>query len=486
MNRPIRQVIALVVAMFLVLMTAATYIQFFQAKSLNADSRNVRTLYDSYNVQRGQIIVGGKAIASSTAIDDLYKYQRSYSNGALYSNLTGYMSVTQNALTGLEKAANSTLSGQSDSLAGQRFSELFTGKTPAGGSVELTIDPVLQEAAAKALGNQRGAVVVLDPSTGAIKAQVSTPGFDPNQLATHSRKGADAAYTALNTDATEPLVDRATGGDQHAPGSSFKLVTAAAMLENNPQLTADSLVDAPLSYTPAGTTHQIWNPGRAACGNGSGKVTLQQAFVQSCNTTFAIGGVNVGADAMIKQAEKFGFNQSFTTPLAVSASCFPQPEDTAALAMDSFGQRDVRVTPMQMAMVGAAIANKGKLMKPYLVAKELNSDLETVSTTTPTLMSTPISERTATEMNKMMVAEVAEGTGYRAQIPGVTVAGKTGTAEINSTTPPDVWFVGYAPAESPKYVVAVMVENTGNYGWGGDGGSVAAPIAKQVLESKLG
>ncbi|OCA95096.1 penicillin-binding transpeptidase domain-containing protein [Actinobaculum suis] len=484
MNRPIRQLVAVICVMFLALAASTTYIQFFQAKSLNANPWNVRALYNQYGTKRGPIIVGGEAIASSEPVNDTYSFQRVYHQGPLYSNLTGYFSTAFNSMTGTEAAMDGVLAGSDDSLAIQRLQELFTGAEPQGGGVELTIDPQLQEAAEKAMDGQRGAVVIADAHTGEILTQYSSPGYDPNVMADHSRSNAEKAFDQLSKDPEKPLVDRATGGDQYAPGSSFKLLTAVAMIENL-GLTPDSLVEAPREYSPPGTSHVIYNPGQLACGDGSGQVTLNQAFAQSCNTPFAIGGVQVGAEAMIKQAEKFGFNAPLTTPLPVSASRFPQPEDAAALAMDSFGQRDIRVTPMQMTMIAMAIANDGELMRPHLVKRTLTADLEPISETKPESMGRAMSKDTAHYMQVMMSDEVKNGTGHRAAIEGVDVQGKTGTAEIDANTPPHTWFVANASINGRTYSITVLVENSGHAGWYGDGGSVSAPIAKKILETKL-
>ncbi|MGO1590672.1 MAG: peptidoglycan D,D-transpeptidase FtsI family protein [Ancrocorticia sp.] len=479
MNRPVRRLSLLVTLMFVALMAAATSIQFFQASSLNADSRNVRTLYREFGTDRGPIIVSGDSIATSEPADGPYKYQRTYRSDGAYSNVTGFFSTSFNSMTGIEKAENGVLGGSDSSLAGQRLQELVTGRQPQGGGVELTLDNDVQEAAINAMGGRRGAVVALEPSTGKVLAQVSLPTYDANSIATQDSEAANSAWTALNEDPEKPLVDRTSGGDQYAPGSTFKMLTAVAMLENS-DMTPDTLIDAPTSWSPPGTSHEIFNPGQIACGDGSGEATLRQTFTQSCNTAYAIGGVDVGSDAMIEQAEKFGFGESFDTPLPVSASRFPEPENDAQLAMDSFGQQDIRVTPMQMAMITSAIANDGELMTPYIVNRTLTADLEEVSTTKPSKYSDPMSKQTAAYMQDMMVADVESGTGHRAAIDGVEVAGKTGTAEINADTLPHAWFAAFAPADDPEIAVVVLLENDP-----GDGGTSAAPVAREIIEAKL-
>ena len=297
MNRPIRLLATLVFAMFLSLMAMATYIQFFQAPSLNADSRNVRSMYRQYKVKRGPIIVNGDDIVSSSPSKDEkdhHKFQRKYKDGSTYAHVTGYMSTVFNSTTGIEKAENGVLAGSSDSLASQRFQELISGEEQRGGGVELTIDPATQKAAVKALNGQRGSVVALDPKTGAILAQVSLPSYDPNKLASHDRESVQKAWNKLAQNKEKPLINRAIAGEQYAPGSTFKMLTATAMLENS-GLTPDSTVDAPNSYTPPGTSHSIQNPGERPCGDGSGRVTLREAFIESCNKPFAKGGGAGGA-----------------------------------------------------------------------------------------------------------------------------------------------------------------------------------------------
>ena len=466
--------------MFIVLMVAATSIQFIRAPALNADARNARTLYREFGTERGPIIVSGESIAVSAPNDGLYEFQREYRDDGAYSHVTGYFSTVFNSMTGIEKAENSVLGGSDSSLAGQRLQDLITGSQPQGGAVELTLEDGVQQAAIDAMAGRRGAVVALDPKTGAVLAQVSLPTYDANTIATQDSAAAQEAWTALSEDPEKPLVDRTSGGDQYPPGSIFKMLTAVAMLENTPGLTPDTLVDAPTSWSPPGTSHEIWNPGQAACGDGSGQTSLRQTFVQSCNTAYAIGGVDVGADKMIAQAESFGFGETFHTPLTVSPSRFPEPESQAALAMDSFGQQDIMVTPMQMAMIASAIANDGVLMEPYIVKQTLTADLEPVSTTKPSEYSRPMSEQTAAYMQQMMVDDVVSGTGYLAAIDGVDVAGKTGTAELTGSDR-HAWFAAFAPADDPQIAVVVILENDP-----GDGGSSAAPVAREIIRAKLG
>ncbi len=473
MNPPIKKLTVVITLMFVVLMTALTYIHFFQAPSLNADSRNARTIYREYNTDRGDIIVAGSAIASSQPSEDKYKYQRTYTNGPLYAALTGYFSVRYDALTGLERAQNSVLSGSDSSLFAQRIQDLITGKQPTGGSVSLTINPEAQTAAAQALGNRAGAVVAIEPSTGRILALYSSPSYDPNQLASHDWDTAKNAWEAISNDPAKPTLNRATGGDLYPPGSTFKIITASAMLESG--LTADSLIDAPTTYNLPGSSAVVTNTS-GACGDGSGKATMRTALVLSCNTAFASGAVSLGADKIIQQAEAYGFNKEVDIGLPTSASLFPTPDDDAALALDAFGQKDIQASALQMAMVSAAVANHGILMKPYIVDETLTSDLQTISRTEPKEFSRPISPQTADELTSMMkdVVTAHPSTG----VAGVPTAGKTGTAENSGE--PHAWYMAFDIAQTPRVAVAVFVQN------GGDGASEAGPIAAQVIKAVVG
>jgi len=480
-NRPIRRLATVVVVMFLALMMGATSVQFFQADRLNADPRNVRTVYREYGRDRGPIVVAGEAVARSEPVDDNYEYQRVYPHGELYGHVTGYFSTAHNRLTGLEMSENEVLNGTSSSLLLQRIQTLVTGNQPQGGAIELTIDPNAQRAAADALGDRRGAVVALDPETGAILSMVSTPGFDPNALATHVREDADGAYERYTSqEAGSPLTNRAIGGDQYPPGSSFKVITAAAALESGEVAGPDAMVPGPTTLDLPQTSHVIYNPERLPCGDGSGEVTLTQAFRQSCNTTFGQLSMDMGEDTLREQAEAFGFGEDLDVPQSVTPSRFPDDPTPPELAMSGIGQASVRVTPMQMAMVAAAVANDGTQMQPYLVARELTADLEEVSSTQPRTLRESVSPETADALSTMMVEVVENGTGTAAQIPGVTVAGKTGTAQVSEGVEAHSWFIGFADAgDGPEVAVAALVEN------GGDGGSTAGPIAREVMQAVL-
>jgi peptidoglycan glycosyltransferase len=487
-NTALRRLASVVVVMFLVLLVGTTWVQFGQASALNNDPRNVRTLYREYGKPRGPIVVAGQSVALSTAVDDPFGYQRSYpaETAAMYSAVTGFYSVV-NGGSQLEQSMNGVLTGQSDSLFRTRVQDLVTGRQPQGSSIELTIDPAAQQAAWDALGGQNGAVVAIEPSTGRILAMVSTPGFDPNTLATHDTAAANTAYQQLLGADGDPMVNKATS-QNYPPGSTFKLITAAAALESG-QYTSDSVISAPDTYTPPGTSRPMGNFGGSSCSS-SGQMSLADALRISCNTAFAELGVGLGADALREQAEKFGFDadENVTVPMKVADSVFPAAGkiDTPQTAQSAIGQYDVRATPVQMAMVAAAIANGGTVMTPYLVDTVRTADLDVVSQTEPEEYSQAVSASTAQALTSMMLGVVQSGSGTAAQISGVQVAGKTGTAQTVSGEAPHAWFTGFAPADNPQVAVAVIVEHGGDAGSEATGGRVAAPIARAVMQAVIG
>jgi peptidoglycan glycosyltransferase len=482
-NTALRRLATVVVIMFLALLAGTTWVQFGQASALNNDSRNVRTLYREYGKPRGPIIVAGQPVAQSTAVDDPFGYQRSYSQPELYSTVTGFYSVV-NGGTQLERAMNDVLTGSADSLFWSRVQDLITGAQPQGSSIELTLDPAAQRAALDALGGQQGAVVAVEPSTGKILAMVSTPAFDPNALATHDTTAANAAYQQLVATDGDPLIN-ATTSENYPPGSTFKLVTAAAALESG-TYTPESVLAAPRELTLPGTSTTLPNFGGSSCG-ANDQTTLSDALRISCNTAFAQLGVDLGDDAIREQAERFGFGSTdLTVPMKVAASTYPDDIDAAQTALSAIGQESVRATPIQMAMVSAAIANGGALMTPYLVQTVRTADLDVVSEAEPQQLSEAVSATTAQQLTDMMVGVVQSGSGTAAKIPGVQVAGKTGTAQTGRDgEAPHAWFTGFAPADDPQVAVAVIVEHGGDVGSEATGGRVAAPIARAVMQAVM-
>lgn len=482
MNRELKRVTIIVLLMFGALFVATTIIQYVQADALANDARNTRTLYDSYSRQRGPILVNGEPVAMSVPSEDEYKYQRIYTQGPLYSGVTGYFTLGQGA-TGIEGALNDYLSGTSDSQFFDQIQSLVSGQNPKGASVWLTIDPVVQAAAQNALGDLQGAIVALEPATGRILAMVQTPNYDPNALAGHDIPQVIQTYEELLGAPGEPLVNNTIGGSMNPPGSTFKIVTSAAALESG--LSPDHALPNPARYQLPQSSNTVANSGGGTCGGGE-TVTIRTAFVLSCNVPMAELGVQLGEDTMYSTASAFGFNRTdIEVPMDVEPSVFPENLDGAQLALSSFGQANVRATPLQIAMLSAAVANDGKIMTPTLVDSITAPDLSVLKAFEPSTLSEPISSITASTLSDWMVEAVRSGAATNARIGGVDVAGKTGTAENGEGDPYTLWFTGFAPADNPQVAIAVVIENGGGQGQSGSGNSVAAPIGKQVLEAVL-
>jgi peptidoglycan glycosyltransferase len=468
-----------VLAMFAALFVSSSVIHVVASEDIAEDSRNVRTLYESFSAERGQILVGGVPIARSIPVDTQFKFLRTYSDGELYAPVVGYYTLNQGN-AGIESALNSVLTGQANSQAFEQLVALVTGTTPEGASVALTIDPALQQMAWDALGDRRGAVVALDPATGRILAMVSKPSFDPTPLASHQGSIVLDAYNLLNEDPANPLANRAIAGDQYFPGSVFKVIMMAAALDSG-RYSAESEFPNPAELALPLSTDTIKNSGGRLCG-GEETVTLEEAFRLSCNIPYAELGLELGENTIGSLADAFGFGATLEIPLRVTPSTFPRGMDQAQLMLASFGQYDVRVTPLQVAMMSAAIANNGDLMRPNLVDSIIAPNLRVLQGFEPALYSSPVSPSTARELTRMMVGNVSQGVANNAAIVGMDVAGKTGTAETGLDNGRSFWFTGFAPADAPQVVVAVVVEGDAAEG---SGNSVAAPIARRVMEAVI-
>ena len=481
MNKELRRVSILVLIMFLALFASTTIIQVFQQNNLKADPRNVREFYASFKTQRGSILVGGQPIAQSVPSNDVYKYQRVYADGPLYSAVTGYFTLNQGS-TGIEGAENQSLSGTGGDQFFDQVNTIFTGKEPQGASVSLTIDPVVQQAAWDALGNKQGAVVAIDPKTGGILAMVSKPAFDPNALAGHDTKQVIAAYDQLLNTPGDPLVNRTINGRLDPPGSTFKLIVSSAAFANG--YTPDSTFPNPPRLQLTGTNTFITNSEGGSCGGGD-TASIRIALQYSCNIPFAQLGQALGYDKISAQAKAYGFGDpDLRIPMKVTPSVYPQTADDAQQEISSFGQGDDRVSPLQMAMVSSAIANGGVLMRPNLVKSVTSPDL-TATEKMPETYGTPVTPEIASTLNQLMINNVDNGAASNARISGVQVAGKTGTAQNGGRTPYTLWFTGFAPANDPQGAVAVVVQNGGGIGQAGFGNTLSAPIAKKVIEAVL-
>ncbi len=498
MNKPIRTVSIFCLLLFLALAVNATYLQYYHANALNDRADNGRVATATFSRERGAILAGpngGTTIAESVKEShDQYKYQRVYKQPFMYAPITGWYTFGNE--TGLERSQNSFLSGEDDSLFVNRLVDLVNGSATKGGNVLLTIDPAAQKAAfdgLRSLGpDVEGAVVAIEPSTGKILAMASVPSYDPNKLADHDFKKANAYADQLSKDKTQPLLNRAIQTTL-APGSTFKVVTAAAAVQDA-GLTSTSIVPAGPAYTLPQSSSVVHNE-VSGCAS---KITLTVAMMYSCNTAFAPLAVKVGASDMHQVAQGFGFNQQYldpTTQLPGQAiSRYPAGLDAPGTALSGFGQGSVTATPLQMAMVTAGIANDGVVMTPYLVSSQQSpTSFETLKQTESSQLSQAVSSSTASEVTKMMVATVQGpgGTAKPAAIPGIQVAGKTGTAQSGLKNPdgsevaPYAWFVGFAPAPSPKVAVCVMIQHVDRPTTEIAGGLLGGPIAKSVMEAVL-
>jgi len=481
MTKELRRLSIVVLFMFLSLFAAASWIQVVDADNLSQAEDNRRALLDSYEIQRGSIIVDGIPIASSVATDDTYRYQREYVDSPMWSSVTGFFNPALQSSTGIENALNADLSGTGSNAFFAEIERIVSGQPQNGFSVELSLDAAAQKAAYDALDGLQGAVVAIEPATGRILAMVSTPGYDANEIAVHSPKQATEAYDALDALKPNPLQNRAIG-ELNPPGSTFKIVVAAAAFASG-EWTPQSTLPNPARYTPPGTTVPISNASKGTCGPGA-TVTIADAIRLSCNIPMAELAVELGAATIFETAEKFGFNQRFETPLQSAVSSYPRALDDPQTALTGFGQGQVTATPLQIAMVSAGLANDGVVMNPRLVDAVIGNDLSVIREYENTEYDRALDADVADAVTAAMVASVANGAAPSARIDGVDVAGKTGTAE-NGDGPYTLWFTGFAPAENPQVAVAVVVEDGGGMGKTGSGDSLAAPIAKKVIEAVL-
>ncbi|HET9144345.1 penicillin-binding protein 2 [Actinophytocola sp.] len=493
MNTPLRRVGLAMLAMIVLLLANATYIQIVKADDYRADARNRRVLFDEYARQRGRIQsqFNGEILASVTPTNDRLRYLRQYPAGPLYAPVTGFYSVRYGA-TGLERTEDSILNGSDDRLFVRRLSDLITGRDPRGGNIVVTINPQAQKAAFDGLSARdfNGAVVALRPQTGEILAMVSTPSFDPNQLAAHDAAAQEQAYNQVRDEKNnrKPLLNRAVS-ESYFPGSTFKLVVAAAALEDgkdkNTQLPAASSIKI-------NANTDLSNYNNRPCGSGQ-TASMETALQLSCNTAFAQLAHDLGEDKLRRQAQLFGIGDAdLTVPMPVAQSCVgPRRDgnclnivDGPALYQSGIGQRDVRLTPMQNAMIVATIANGGLLMRPQLIKQVQAPDLDEISDLEPDSVGRAMSARNAEALRDMMIKS-EEHTGGAGKVPGLTIASKTGTAETGNdpkNTPPYAWYVAFAPADNPKIAVAVVVESRDVAATGGrDAASIGRATIREAL-----
>ena len=490
MNKPIRRVSVFCLVLVLALMIRVNWVQGVDAASLNNNSNNKRGSIGAASYPRGRIIVGGQAITKSVEVNgDLYKYQEAFTNGPMYAPITGYFSNIYGSSL-LESVENPVLSGTAPELAVNNFEALITGKQKQGGDIVTTLDPKVQTAGYQGLVSKgyTGAAVALDPTTGAILAAVSAPSYDPGSLSSTNPASVSAwAKITANPDSPDfDMLNRALRAT-YPPGSTFKLITSAAALETGKVTSITAPTDSPNPYLLPGTSTYLRNESKSdPCTN----ATLTEALTVSCNTVFANLGARIGDARMAQEAEKFGFNSTLYMPLKVDPSVFATGINSSQTALSSIGQFDTAATPVQMAMVAAAIADNGTLMTPYLIADERATDTNVIGTPTqPKELDQATTPQVAQEIRTMMESVVATGTGVTAQIPGVTVGGKTGTAQngVNNSGNPYAWFVAFAKNSSGKEIaVAVVVANSSTERGDISGEELAAPIARQMMEAYVG
>lgn len=479
MSRPIRRISFVLGLLLIALIANVTVIQVVLAGDYRDRPGNQRNLLEEYDRERGPILVGANPVARSVETGNTLTFLRTYDNGPLFAPVTGFYSLIYGA-TGLERTENRVLTGRSPLFAVDRAEQLFAGREPRGGAVTTTINARAQRAAFTGLRGKKGSVVAIEPATGRILASVQSPSFDPNILSSHDPESIRKYYAALEADPAKPLLNRPIVS-LNPPGSTFKIVTAAAALATG-RFTPDTVLPGPRTYNLPNSIKKIRNWNGQACGPNN-LVTLQRALEISCNTAFAWLGNELGADALRDQAQAMGFDTSFEIPLRAATSRFPEDPDAPQTAMSAIGQFDVRATAMQMAMVAAAVGNNGKVMEPYLVQEVRGPDLAILQTTEPKQFADAMTPLDAVQLTDMLVSVVDNGTGSNARIPGIRVAGKTGTAQTGNDNPAVAWFVAFAPAASPEVAVAVVVEDAGAAEVSGN--QLAAPIAKAVIEAVL-
>ncbi|MFF9346249.1 peptidoglycan D,D-transpeptidase FtsI family protein [Streptomyces sp. NPDC014734] len=481
MNKTIRRTSVFCLLLVLALLIRASWVQVYEARALADDDHNRRKTIAQYAQPLGDIIVAGKPVTGSkrTVGSDL-AYKRTYTQGALYSAVTGYSSQAYGA-TQLEGIYSHVLDGTDDRLKNPM--DAVTGKQAPPGDVLTTIDPDVQKAAYEALGDDKGAAVAIDPRTGQILAMVSTPSYDPSTI---SGTADGDAWKKLLDDEDKPTVNRALR-QPLAPGSTFKLVVAAAALEDGLYGSVDERTDSPNPYPLPGSSRNLENESASApCEN----ATLRTALQYSCNNVFGKAAVDLGQDKVRAMAEKFGFNaDKLDVPVRASASVYPSGMDAAQTAMSGIGQFEVTATPLQIAMVSAALANGGELAAPHMVSKVTDADGDTLRDFADGDTKRVVSASTAEQLRSAMVTVVEEGTGTNARIAGAEVGGKTGTAQngVDNSRTPYAWFTAYAKDRSGggEVAVAVVVEDSGAARSEVSGNGLAAPIAQKMMRAAL-
>ncbi|HET9443705.1 MAG TPA: penicillin-binding protein 2 [Acidimicrobiales bacterium] len=479
MNRQIRRLGFTLAALFVALFLQLNWLQVIRADSLANDTRNTRVAVRDFSRPRGQIVsADGVVVARSVPSKGTFEHQREYPEGELFGHLTGFFSFTYGA-TGIERTYTDELAGRD--LGIRNLKDVLVDRTVTG-DVILNVERRLQDLARASLGAKRGSVVALDPSTGAVLAMWSFPSADPTPLAGHDQEAVQKAYNDLVAADGKPLLAR-TYRETYPPGSTFKVVTSAAALERDPELAERAyppLKELDLPRTDA----TLPNFGGGTCGG-----QLPDLLRVSCNTGFGQMGIDLGAEALAGEADDFGFNDRPPIDLpARVASAFPDAgdfeRDEAGLAKSAIGQENVRATPLEMALVAAAVANGGTIMAPHVMREVRDSENNLVRAHEPEAWKQAVSPESAGRLRDLMISVVESGTGRNARIPGAVVGGKTGTAQTVGDNA-HAWFIGFAEGNGRKVAVSVIVESQPEVSEA-TGGRVAAPIARDVMRAALG
>jgi peptidoglycan glycosyltransferase len=485
-NRRIRQLAAGLMLCYAALFVTLNYWQVGRKEELDASFDNTRAIKREFEKPRGQIVTAdGTVIATSVANPpgSEFKYQRQYPTGDLYGDISGYYTFAFGS-TQLEKTQNDVLVGATPEQQLRALPNIISGGDQSG-SVRTTIRDDLQRAAKEALGDREGSVVVMNPTTGAIDAMWSYPGFDPNLVANPDFDTAKAVLTQLQDDPRDPLLANAYQ-QRYMPGSTFKVLTTSIALQAG-AVTLDTTFPAETEFVPPQTNDPIQNFGGERCGG-----TFIEVFTRSCNIPFAQLALQVGWDAMINGVAAWGVGEKLPIDLPrPAASTFGNVENKEQnlplLAIRGFGQNEDQMVPLHMAMVASTVANGGKMMKPFVVAQTVDHDGNVLHTTEPSVWKTPITPETASTLNGLMVSVAERGTARCciALANGIPVAAKTGTAQLNGPGQPErsnAWIVAFAPADAPRYAIAVMLKGTNAEISASTGGRLAGPVAKQVLD----
>jgi peptidoglycan glycosyltransferase len=492
-NQRIRHLTVVLIALFAVLFVQLTNWQYVKRDALVRDSRNNRITLREFDAPRGEIVTAdGKVIAASEKVDaskdnSRFTLQRTYPFGDLYANITGYYTLGFGS-TQIERLENEVLAGKTAAQQIEAGKNLFS-KTDASGSVHLTLDSRIQTIAKQALAGREGSVVVMNPATGGVLGMYSNPSYDSNKAASHNASEANQFLNELQNDPRKPLLNNAYQ-ERYMPGSTFKVVTTTVGLETG-ILALDTKFKNETAWVPPNTKKPIRNYGKKVCGG-----DMAEVFRRSCNIPFARAAVRIGPDLFMNGVNRFGFDEAIPFDLpGAAASTFGGTaadfaDSLALLAIHGFGQGQVQVTPLHMAMIASAVANGGRMMKPFVINDTRTRAGTTITAASPAVWKTPMSTTTAATLTQLMIGVATNGTAsccLRLN-GGISVAAKTGTAQLNAEGEKQrshAWIMAFAPAEAPRYAVAVFIKGVNDEVSASTGGHLAGPVAKKVLDVAL-